>query len=666
MNKVWPHASGEMARRIAGFDWTTTPLGPIEEWPQSLRSAVDLMLESAHPVFLVWSDHLTSLYNDGHAVILGAKHPSALGQPFSQVFAEVWDEFRPLVEATMAGRPHGFVDRPVALRGRPGKPMSWFTFSWSPLRDEEGEVRGFLSAAFETTDKVMAEQALLAAQQQALVASEQRYRMLFDAIDEGFCIIEMLFDESGQPFDYRFLELNPAFERHTGLAGALGRTIREFAPKHEAHWFEMYGRVARTGEPMRFQNHAEHVDDRWFDVFAFRVGAPEQHRVAVLFNDISARKRAEAALRDADRRKDEFLATLAHELRNPLAPLRNGLHIARLNSRTDDRLRNTLGMMDRQLSHLVRLVDDLLDVGRISSGKLELKQQPIEIGRALASAMESTRITVESREHRLVVDAPDEPLWVLGDHDRLSQVFVNLLGNAAKYTESGGSIRVVLDRDGNDARVRVSDSGIGIPPAAVGHVFDLFSQVREHQGRYGGGLGIGLALVKRLVALHGGSVEATSAGEGQGSTFTVRLPAIEAPHAGAGDTRAGAEARGQRQRILVADDNGDAAESLAEMLRLFGHDVWTVGDGQQALDRLDAVGPDVVILDLGMPVMDGIEAARRIRTLPQHRSVLLVALTGWGQDRDRARTAEAGFDRHLVKPVDPAEVERLLTALEPG
>lgn len=478
----------EMAAQVAAFDWTTTTLGAIDTWPECLRSAVDLMLDAVQPVYIAWGDQHTSLFNDGYIPILGAKHPGALGRPYSELFAEIWDEYKPIVEATMDGQAHSFVDRPVPLRGRSGQPMSWFTFSWTPLRDQHGRVCGFICAAFETTEKVEARIALEAAQQAALVASEQRYRTLFDAIDEGFCVIEMLFDPSGKPYDYRFVEANPAFERHTGLTGAMGRTVREFAPEHEDYWFQAYGRVATTGEPIRFENRAASIDNRWFDVFAFRVGDPRDRQVAVLFNDVTERKAAAEVLQESDRRKDEFIATLAHELRNPLAPLRNGLHVARLTSRTNEALRGTLDMMERQLSLLVRLVDDLLDVGRISSGKLDLRLAPVELGRALASGIEAARGAVEARGHDLQVIAPGRPLFVKADHDRLAQVFANLLSNAAKYTAPGGRITVTLTNDGEDALVRVSDSGIGIPSEDLRRVFDLFAQVEGHRAENQGGL----------------------------------------------------------------------------------------------------------------------------------------------------------------------------------
>jgi PAS domain S-box-containing protein len=376
------------------------------------------------------------------------------------------------------------------------------------------------------------------------------------------------------------------------------------------------------------------------------------------------RAQAEAALREADRRKDEFLATLAHELRNPLAPLRNGLQIARLTMPNDSPLQRNVEMMNRQLTHLVRLVDDLLDVGRINSGKLVLRLEPVALRDVLASSMEAVQAVIDARQHELVVDPGDASLTVLGDVDRLAQVFSNLLSNAAKYTDPGGRIELKVAREGADAVVRIIDSGIGIPASELDHVFDLFSQVRSHQGRAEGGLGIGLSLVKRLVALHDGNVTAQSGGLGRGSTFTVRLKLLDEKSGGARASRAGlGAAGGSARRVLVVDDNADAAETMAALLRLLGHEVWIANDGRSALDKVRALGPDAVFLDLGMPGMGGLEVARHLRASVHGESVLLVAVTGHGQPQDRIDTRAAGFDWHLVKPVD---VERLSAILEPS
>jgi signal transduction histidine kinase len=377
--------------------------------------------------------------------------------------------------------------------------------------------------------------------------------------------------------------------------------------------------------------------------------------------DVTARRGVEEALREGDRRKDVFLATLAHELRNPLAPLRNGLQIARLDSRPDSPFQRTIGMMDRQLNQLVHLVDDLLDVARISTGKIELRREQVSLHEVLAVSAEACRAAIEERGHSLNIVSATEQLWVEGDFDRLTQVFSNLLSNATKYTERGGRIELQVSREAGGAAVSVSDTGIGIPAADLPHVFELFSQVNSHRGRSEGGLGIGLSLVRKLMEMHGGSVSATSPGAGAGSSFIVRIPltnGIGAPE-GTGHVEGSREAL-SRHRVLVVDDNQDAALSLAMLLEAMGHDVETAFDGDEGVAKAATMLPDLIFLDLGMPRMDGIEAAKHLRALPGGNAITLVALTGWAQQHDLRRTHEAGFDRHLLKPIDPAELDRLL------
>lgn len=653
----WPRAAGEMARRIRVRDWSHTALGATFGWPTSLRHAVDLILDTRHAGFVAWGESLRCLYNDAAIPLLGGHHPDALGEPFSRSMAECWPDFQPLVAATLRGEAQYIEDLPLTHVGREGE-ARWFTLSFTPLRDENGAVAGFHCVAFDTTKRIQATQATRRIDQAARRASEARYRTLFNSMDEGFCVVEVAFDSEGRATDYRFLETNPAFEQQSGLANVTGKWMRKLSPLHEQHWFDIYGRVAKTGESFRFVERARALG-RWFNVFASRTGAPAQNQVALLFSDITERIEAEEALRAADRRKDEFLATLAHELRNPLAPLRNGLQIAR-KINPDARLVGTLDMMDRQLKHLVRLVDDLLDVGRISSGKLELHREPITLARVLAGSLEAVRVCIEARGHQLVVEGDAAHLHVLGDSHRLMQVFTNLLSNASKYTDPGGRIRVLISRQGGDACVQVIDSGIGIPESDMSRVFQLFSQVRAHQPMHAGGLGIGLSLVRSLVQLHGGTVEASSAGPGRGSTFTVKLPLIrDAPlGAAAGDEVPAPVAR--PKRVVVADDNVDSVSTLAEMLRMQGHEVWVANDGIEAIEQATSHQPDAILLDLGMPRIDGLEAARRIRALPGGDQPLIVALTGWGQRADRERTQAAGFDVHLVKPADPEEISGLI------
>jgi CheY-like chemotaxis protein/two-component sensor histidine kinase len=362
-------------------------------------------------------------------------------------------------------------------------------------------------------------------------------------------------------------------------------------------------------------------------------------------------------LREANRRMDEFLAILAHELRNPLAPLQSGLEIIRQVATANPTLTlTTMNMMERQMRQLVRLVDDLRDVSGITRGKLQLQRRPVVLKRAVEQALEASRPILEAHGHDASVHCRDDRLTVDGDPVRLAQILTNLLSNCAKYTEPGGTISLTVERDGDDAVISVSDTGMGIPPDYLEDVFEMFSQVRVHHARSRGGLGIGLALVRRLAEMHGGSVSAHSLGIGAGSTFTVRLPAIadRAPVIGdSGAAQSATPIKGVKaRRFLVVDDNSDAAALLAILLGLEGHEVQTAADGGEALNRAELFRPEVVLMDLEMPGMDGLEASRRIRARPWGNDVLIAALTGWGQDVDRRRAHEAGVDLHFVKPVD--------------
>jgi PAS domain S-box-containing protein len=506
--------------------------------------------------------------------------------------------------------------------------------------------------------------------EEELRKSEERYRTLFESMDEGFCIIEMEFDAAGEPCDYRFLETNPAFEKHTGLIGAHGRRMRELVPRHEAHWFQAYGLVAATGEPVRFENEAKALG-RWFDVYASRLGGPGSRKVAILFNDVTERRRSQeslerlaAELAETDRRKTEFLATLAHELRNPLAPISNGLQLIRMAAGKPHAQEKARQMMERQLKHLVHLVDDLLDVARISSGKVHLKKERVLLKNVLNGAVESSMPLISAAGHTLALDVPDEGLELVADPVRLGQVVSNLLNNAAKYTPAGGRIELAVLKDADDVLISITDTGIGIPPEALPHVFEMFTQVGRDRDRSQGGLGIGLALVHRLVELHGGSVAARSSGTDQGSVFTVRLPLASRLPADVPGTPAVPEAHPAMQlRVLVVDDNVDAAESLAALLDLAGHATRIAHDGDQALLAAHEFRPEVVFLDIGMPGKDGYEVAKALRGRPETQQAVLVALTGWGAKDDRARSRSAGFDHHLTKPAGMAAVEGLLSEM---
>jgi PAS domain S-box-containing protein len=370
-------------------------------------------------------------------------------------------------------------------------------------------------------------------------------------------------------------------------------------------------------------------------------------------------------LREADRRKDEFIALLAHELRNPLAPIRNGLQVIRLAQGDGAVVAQARDMMERQLGHMVRLIDDLLDVSRISRNKMELRRSRLLLSAVVSSAVETARPAIDAAGHELTVLLPPEPIFLDADLTRLAQVFSNLLTNSAKYTERGGHIWLTAERRGREVVVTVRDNGIGIPADALPRIFDMFSQVDRSMERSSGGLGIGLALVKGLVEMHYGKVTATSEGQGKGSTFTVTLPALESHTEPLPSTsRDEGQLFGPRRRILVVDDNRDAATSMATMLRLVGNEVRTAHDGAEAVAVAEAFRPQAILMDVGMPKLNGYDATQRIREQPWGQDVIIIALTGWGQDVDRTQSRKAGCDGHLVKPVKQAELEKLLAELE--
>ena len=368
-------------------------------------------------------------------------------------------------------------------------------------------------------------------------------------------------------------------------------------------------------------------------------------------------------LKEANHRKDEFLAMLAHELRNPLAPIRTAVQLLRLKELTEPHRQRARDVIERQVEHLVNLIDDLLDVSRITRGMITLQLEPVLVGAIVARAVETARPAIDAHKHALELDLPEELISVEGDKTRLVQVIANILHNAAKFMDPGGRIRLSVRREGQYALISIADTGIGIAPDLLPKIFELFTQVHAKSERAQGGLGIGLALVRRLTEMHGGTVTAHSDGAGRGSTFSVRLPVMVTQIAGLVHPKrdTGTIPRVASQRILVADDNRDAAEALSLQLQLAGHDVRTAHDGIEALTVAKTFDPEIVLLDLGMPKMDGYEVARQLRLQPRSRRVTLIALTGWGQQQDRDRTADAGFDAHLVKPVAEAQLFRALT-----
>src|SRR5436305_5462416 len=383
---------------------------------------------------------------------------------------------------------------------------------------------------------------------------------------------------------------------------------------------------------------------------------------AKITRDLTERRRVEA-LEEADARRNEFLAMLSHELRNPLAPMKNGLAVMRLSGVSEPSLDWARTVVERQVSHLTRLVDDLLDVSRISVGKITLQRKPLEIAQVVAGAVEASRPLIDSRGHNLTVLVPAESLPIEGDLTRLSQALTNLLNNAAKYTPPAGEIRLTAEREGEMVAIRIHDTGIGIAADLMPKIFDLLTQGERPLDRSEGGLGIGLTPAQRLIKLHGGSVEAMSAGPGQGSEFVIHLPRLTVPvqSYSSGLRSAGRQPPGSR-RVLVVDDNRDAAESLELLLQIWGHQARSAQDGPEALSLAAEFQPEIVLLDIGLPGMDGYEVARQMRAQPAGRNALIVAVTGYGRNSDRLQSQEAGFDHHLVKPVQPEVLQELIAS----
>ena len=496
--------------------------------------------------------------------------------------------------------------------------------------------------------------------EEALRRSERLFAALFEQAACGIASVGV--DERISLVNDRFCEILGRTREEL-----LSKRIRDVThPDDASPSVELFRAAQQDGRPYTMEKRYVRPDGSivWATIDVSPLGDEHGANMATMgiCQDVTQRKQVEEALRESDRRKDEFLATLAHELRNPLSPIVNGLELLAGQGRDPAFFDDIHGILTRQAQHMVRLVDDLLDVSRITRGKIELRRSRVNLATIVASAVETARPVIDKGRHALTLRLPEQPLLVDADPSRLSQVLSNLLNNAAKYMEAGGEIAVSAAREGDEAVLRVVDRGIGIPRQLLERIFDLFTQADPSMERSHSGLGIGLTIAKRLVEMHGGTIEARSAGANRGSEFVVRLPECtteDLAHVGTADLEPAAVPR----RVLVIDDNRSVLKSMCLLLERLGHEVRGASDGRTGVALGAELLPDVVLLDLAMPQFSGFETARLVREQPWGRDVVLVALTGWGQEEYRRRTTQAGFDHHFVKPIDGRQLQALLASL---
>jgi PAS domain S-box-containing protein len=804
---------GEVRALLRQFDWSSSPLGPPSGWPPALATALNMVLDSAFPMFVAWGTELSFLYNDAYARIMGDKHPQALGGRFQRIWSEIWPDIAPIVDRALSGKPTYFEDLPLKVLRHGYPEQSYFTFSYSPLHDRAGEVGGMYCTVIETTDRVLAERraafelqvsdtlrplttpeeviatasALLGEQlnlarvlyceydeargtfyvprdwtspalaslagdtfrlddfspsigaalragdvvmandthsdprtvgfdrsyattgirsflavplvkggrlvaflglnradpynwtdpdvrfaremaertwsavetaraQGELRAERDRSRYIFDTITEGFVVMDR---------DWNLLEMNAEGLRITR------RTAEEVVGRN--HWdiwpeavgtegARMYQRVMDSREPGSAEYCLEFGDGNktWTELRAYPT---RDGGIAVFIRDITGRREAEEKLKAADQRKDEFLAMLAHELRNPLAPISAAAELLKIGKLDETRVRHSSAIIARQVKHMTSLVDDLLDVSRVTRGLVTLAKTPVTARTIVDEAVEQVRPLMQVRQQVLTVHLSDEDASVMGDKARLVQVMANLLNNAAKYSPEGRAIHVRADARGQELLLTVRDEGIGMAQELTTRVFDLFAQAERSSDRSLGGLGLGLALVKHLVELHGGSVACSSPGAGLGSTFVVALPLMRALPSRGMVHSAVAVREPERLKLMVVDDNTDAARMLGMLLTACGHEVIVEHASLRALERARLEQPDACLLDIGLPGMDGNELARCLQSRPETAGITLIAVTGYGQARDQEEALSAGFRHHLVKPVDMEKLAGVLAGI---
>jgi PAS domain S-box-containing protein len=600
--------------------------------------------------------------------LTGWPHQEALGQPLERVFDIINEVTRlsvenPATRALREGVVVGLANHSVLIK-KDGTECP-IDDSAAPIRNEEGHVSGCVLIFRDVTA-----QRLIAREKAAQLLTARLLASIVESSNDAII---------GKSLDGIIKTWNAAAERLFGYTAgeAVGQHISLIIPPERIAEEDQIIASLRAGERIEhFETERLHRDGRHIivslTISPIKDDSGNVVGVSKIARDVTERKRLENTLRqlaadlsERDRRKNEFLATLAHELRNPLAPMSNIIEVLKRTDGDTEQLKRAHEMIERQLGQLVRLVDDLLDLNRITHDRLELRRSEVELSAVIQQAVEAARPLIDVAGHHLILDLPDEPVYLNADCARLAQVFSNLLNNSCKYTKPKGVISVRAERVGDEVVVTVKDNGAGIPPDKLDSIFGMFMQVDRTSERSQGGLGIGLTLVKRLVEMHGGSIEARSDGQ-QGSEFIARLPVVTRSAVASSPVVTVTRESSRRRRILIVDDNRDSAESLAMLLEITGNTTYMAHDGVAALEAIKKHRPEVVLLDIGLPFLNGHEVCRRVREQPWGKDIVIIALTGWGQEDDRRRSEEAGFNGHLVKPVDHEKLTELLTTLTNG
>ena len=648
-------AGTPMRELVRTHQWEDTPLGPMAGWPASLRTAAGIVMHAVHPMFLWWGEQLIQIYNDAYVPCFGTgKHPAALGQAGRQCWPEIWPIIGPQIDAVRnGGETRWYADNLVPIWRNGRIEDVYWSYTYTPVFDEHDQVGGVLVVCTETTAQVLADR-----RRHTLDLLARRLLGCHSDSDVRAAIAQSALDNPGDLLDVTLLSGSEALaSASANVHGAPARADLLVIRGAELHLCAELGLAFGLSPRLPLDRAYRQFLEQFTATVCATLSRLQSDRA--LAQAMAESERLNTDIHLSSRSKDEFLAMLGHELRNPLAPIVTALKLMKL--RDTDTVHEQ-EVIQRQVDHLVRLVDDLLDVSRIASGKVELRKETVPLAEVLNKAIEMASPLLEQKQHRLLVDVP-EVRWH-GDPARLAQVVSNLLSNAARYTPAGGHVTLAARIKGDTVQLQVTDDGNGIAPALLPHIFDLFVQGNRQLNRAKGGLGIGLALVRNLVQMHGGAVSAYSAGEGRGSTFTITLPdSVVAQEEEALQHSAAAPPLepGAGTRVLVVDDNQDAADSLGELLGALGYRAAVAYDPAHAIALAADSMPQVAILDIGLPGMDGFELAAHLRKLDGGAALKLVALSGYGQENDKTRSRQAGFASHLVKPINIADLQDSLS-----